>query len=106
MDTTETQICRLRFIIKRLKLIGKINVGLMVVLFVLIFVAKWHLSRIAPEDPNPDWRPLHSFQAMLPWMFWLNLVCLGLLFVWGPALMVCSSKLKKLKQLSPGTNPL
>jgi hypothetical protein len=95
MNTTETQVCRLESIRRRLTFVAKINLGLMLVLFVCCLVAYFLTLRL-PTDPDQDLSPLHSLQAMLPWMLRLNLVCLGLLLLWGPALCICSFKIKKL----------
>ena len=98
MTTTDKKINRLQIISRRLKIIAKINMGLMLVLFACCVICYLLILRLSSDIERDDWNQLYSFQALLRNMMRLNLACLGLLLVWGPALVVCSFKIKKLKK--------
>ena len=103
MKTTEIQISRLQSISKRLRFIGKINIGLMLLLmvFTVVFWVRFHIASKGLMDQIEHDLPLDP----MPSLHWMTTTMLGLaitsfclILIWGPALVVCSFKIKKLKK--------
>jgi hypothetical protein len=103
MDTTDTKVCRLKSISKRLRFIGKINIGLMSVLmvFIILYWVRFHIASKGlmnqiEHDLTPD--PMPNMHWMTTTMLGLAIASFCLLLIWGPALVVCSFKIKRLKK--------
>ncbi|HTI98232.1 MAG TPA: hypothetical protein VL527_04940 [Dongiaceae bacterium] len=96
MSSTTTEKNRLEALSKRLRFIGKVNIGLMLVLFVCSLLAFFVTSRFS-ASPDQDVGLHHVLGSLLKVMIPLALVCLGLLLIFGPALVVCYFKLNKMR---------
>jgi hypothetical protein len=104
METTEAQISRLQLIRRRLRVIAKINIGLMVILVGCCVWSGVLLHALKdPDDPNVE-HALQQFMSMNKFNLVFGAVCPLLMLVWGPALIICSYKLKKLKSVGTGRN--
>ena len=100
MDSAAQEITRLQKLDSKLKFVGSVNIGLSLVLIVCMVVLHFQAVTLGHKDPSdPDVaqgiqqliRQLRFFKVYL----W---VCIGLLLVWGPAHIICLSKLKKLRK--------
>jgi len=86
----------------RLKLVGLINIGLMLVLLVCIIFLHSRavaLGQKEPGDPEMTQGIQHlAHQIRIAQI--LAYVCAGLMLVWMPARAVCLFKLKKLRKVA------
>jgi hypothetical protein len=100
MDSTTIEISKLQRVSKRLRFVGKINLGLMLVLLVCAIWTWFQTVALGRMDlGKQDLTPaIHQVRGLLSFMMPLCLICLGLLLAWGPALIFCSSKIKRLSK--------
>ncbi len=98
MDNFEIERTRLRLLERRLRVVGKINLGLIVVLLAGMVYSFFQISALIgmePEAPGIS-QGIDQVIASGRHLRILAFVCLGLLLVWGPSRFIVLMKLKKL----------
>jgi hypothetical protein len=97
MNSTATKQNQLKQIVKRLIFVAVINIALMLVWFGLAVVAYFVAGSFSAESDH-DEETLHTLFWLLPLMKYLSIACLGLLLLWGPALVVFLFRLKQMRK--------
>jgi len=100
MDSTAQEIARLQKLDSKLKFVASINIGLSLVLIVCMVAIHFQAVTLWQNDPS-DPEVTQGMQQMIQELRLLKVflcVCIGLLLVWGPAHIICLSKLKKLSK--------
>jgi hypothetical protein len=100
MNSTAQEITKLQKLDSKLKLVGVINISLMLVLIVFTVVMHSQVAALAHKDPS-DPEVSQGIQKMLhedKLAIILCFICAGLMLLWMPARVICLSKLKKLRQ--------
>jgi len=100
MNATMTKESKLKTLERRLRLVGIVNIGLMLILAVcciFVFIQTLGLGRSGPSDSSTG-RGIHQMTDELTYMKILAGVCIALLLVWGPARIICLVKLKSLSK--------
>jgi hypothetical protein len=95
MNSITTEKKKLETQSKRLRTVGKVNLWLLFALvagFLLAFFVSLSFS------PNEDAGLHQVFDGLTRILLPLDLACLVLLFIWAPAWVICSFKLRRMKE--------
>jgi hypothetical protein len=98
MNSATQDIVRLQKLDRKLKLVGIINISLMLVLIVFTVVMHSQTVALVHKDPG-DPEVSQGIQKMLhedKLATILGFVCVGWMLLWMPARVICLSKLKML----------
>lgn len=99
MNAKEADICRLQSLIKTFVFVGKINICLSLILILLTVVALLLVPTVPTNlDLTQEQSSADSLRALLPWIMRLTLVCFVPILFWGPAMVICKFRLKKLRR--------
>jgi len=96
MSSTTTEKKKLEAKSRRLRVVGRVNLWLMMVLVAGFFLAFFAFLSFSPEG---DAGLHHVLDGLIRILLPLDLACLGLLSIWAPAWVICSFKLKRMARI-------